>query len=496
MKLLSQSIAPLLVLIVGFYTYVADYDTPQALFWDENYHIVSAEKYLHGVFFMEPHPPLGKLLVAAGEALLDDNAPHPPLLSVNLASEVPAGFSFRGYRLMPVLCAWATALLFYGIIKLIVRNTLAALLLSSLYLFDNALLVHARAAMLDSILLFFVALAWWSILMLTQSRTSTCYVALLSILYGSAVGAAIATKVTGGILVVAGLYGLYHLYSADRKKCVVFIFGSLSAALLSFIIPWLVHFSLLTTINPDLEERGFYGASPTYQDILTKKRSFALSDIPIVVYDTISYMKHYEAGVPALNLCKEDELGSPPFLWPFGGSSINYRWERINELTRYLTLQINPVVWLCGLIGLICAGSFTITSVLIPGGLCLRQRALCIALLTSYAGYMSVMLLLPRVMYLYHYFIPLFFSLLLFALIIDEIGSRYSIKIQRTIVPIFLLITADAVFLAYLYMSPLTYYTPLTQEQFKSRQWLKLWNLRCADCSSQNGYAEPFSKND
>lgn len=43
------------------------------MFWDENYHIASAQKYLAGIMYMEPHPPLGKLFIALGEYLLNPN---------------------------------------------------------------------------------------------------------------------------------------------------------------------------------------------------------------------------------------------------------------------------------------------------------------------------------------------------------------------------------------------------------------------------------------
>ena len=41
---------------------------PPHIFWDENYHVTSAERYLEGVAQFEPHPPLGLMLIAAGEA--------------------------------------------------------------------------------------------------------------------------------------------------------------------------------------------------------------------------------------------------------------------------------------------------------------------------------------------------------------------------------------------------------------------------------------------
>ena len=44
-------------------------NVPQALIFDETYHIPSAQKYLNGVFYQENHPPIGKLLIAFGQLL-------------------------------------------------------------------------------------------------------------------------------------------------------------------------------------------------------------------------------------------------------------------------------------------------------------------------------------------------------------------------------------------------------------------------------------------
>ena len=61
------------VLTIAFFTYFHNYYEPSAVFWDENYHIASASKYLEGVMYMEPHPPLGKLFIALGEYALHPN---------------------------------------------------------------------------------------------------------------------------------------------------------------------------------------------------------------------------------------------------------------------------------------------------------------------------------------------------------------------------------------------------------------------------------------
>src|SRR4051794_39635298 len=72
-KLLSLVGFAFLILGLSHGTYFREYRLPTVTFWDESYHIPSAAKYLQGVFFMEPHPPLGKMLIAWGEKLLDAN---------------------------------------------------------------------------------------------------------------------------------------------------------------------------------------------------------------------------------------------------------------------------------------------------------------------------------------------------------------------------------------------------------------------------------------
>ncbi len=63
----------ILILLISYFTYFSGYYNPAKEFWDENYHIASAQKYIDGVAYMETHPPLGKLLIALGEVIKHPN---------------------------------------------------------------------------------------------------------------------------------------------------------------------------------------------------------------------------------------------------------------------------------------------------------------------------------------------------------------------------------------------------------------------------------------
>jgi len=188
------------VLIASYFTCFHGYAFPAAPFWDENYHIASAQKYLHGIFFMELHPPLGKLLIALGEWLLHPNAITSWFVSADYATNFPQGFSFAGYRLFPALCGWAVAPVLFAVAWRISRDAIVAACVAGLYVFDNALIVHVRGAMLEGQLLLFTALGVWLFFVLLdppEPRRATVWpwAAL-----GAAIALATATKLLGLIL--------------------------------------------------------------------------------------------------------------------------------------------------------------------------------------------------------------------------------------------------------------------------------------------------------
>jgi len=476
-----------LVIVFSFFSYVLNYTYPPYLFWDENYFLASAQKYLNGIFFMEPHPPLGKLFIAAGEWLLNANPIDNSFIGTDYATTLPPGFSFAGYRLFPVLFAWGSAPIFFLIMRLLTRNNLFALLLSFLYLFDNALIVHFRGAMLDSMMIFFVLLAVLAFLLLLEKKKFI----LSSLLFGTALAGIATTKILGLALLLL-IPALWLILRTQRHQWRTFLLWAGIPFCILYITIWQIHFSLALTVKPTLPNAGYYQASTSSKQILNDAKAGSLLAFPVMLQDSWKFLGHYEAGVPRLDLCKPGENGSPWFLWPFGGKSINYRWETPDSLRyQYLYLQVNPVIWAVGLLGVILSAVLLLASWISSPKMKLQEGYLLTIFLGIYLSYMYVMSTLDRVMYLYHYFIPLLFSFLLFALACREIKRIGNWRIGDSQKTIMLLGLATMIFFSYQLYRPLTYYEPMSHEQVQMRAVSDYWDLRCVGCPQKHPLVRP-----
>lgn len=475
---------------MSYFTYAHNYMHPSALFWDENYHIASAQKYLHGVHYMEMHPPLGKLLIAAGEALLRPNETSDFFADTNYGTgeKMPDNMSFAGYRLFPTIFAWMTALVMFGIFLTLTGNPLIATLLSFLYIFDNALIVHQRSAMLDAPLLFFFSLSILSFLLLLKHRKNPKVFLWLSMLFGLSFAGLATVKVSG--LITALLVPALVWLMRDNLKLVGK--GALCGAavfLITYVGVWQLHFALAHTPHPDLDDEGYFKASDTYKALIDEGKTANILYFPVMWRDSIRYFTEYQEGVPSLDLCKEGETGSNPLLWPLGARSINYRWETPEGTNyRYLYLQSNPVVWFAGVAGVLLALVLTIGSCILPVKNSLKRPVVLAVLLAMYGGYMFVMLNIDRVMYLYHYFPPLILSFVLLGVCLDEITHVCGVKLdeQKKLYGLMALCTLMVV--SFQFFRPLTYYAPLSDDQLKRRSLLKIWDLKCVNCDRNNGF--------
>lgn len=482
-----------LVLFLSYFTYVHNYHTPANFFWDENFHIPSAQRYMSDTFFMEPHPPLGKLLIALGEKIVGANELNDQMIHKDYERNVPEEFSFKGYRFFPAILSWLSAPLMFWIFVLIVKDWANATILSFLYVFDNAIIVHGRGAMLEPpmvflciamILLFLLMLRW-------KDRSRLFYTCAL--LYGISLGLVVATKVLGLIMILVVPALLIPLFPRIKQIAIFLAIVSISSVV-AYIGIWQIHFSLASTIDPDLPYSGYYKASDEYKEILAEGRNASLASFPVMWLDSMKFLKHYSGGVPDLDLCKPNENGSPFFFWPFGGRTISYRWETSdNNSHSYLYLVPNPIGWFAGLIGITIGAALILTSFLHPLKSRLKNRYLLMVFIGFYGSYMIAISQLDRVMYLYHYFIPLIFSFVLFGLVSVEIRTFGRWKISDYTRSMSLLVFGMLLFLSHELYRPLTYNLPLTNEQFQRREIIKIWAMRCPRCERGNYIVTPRS---
>lgn len=466
------------IVILSYFTYVHHYTTPPALYWDENYHIASAQKYLNNVYFMEQHPPLGKLLIALGEKLVDANDVDNQFLGTDYAQTLPAGFSFAGYRLFPVLFAWIAAPMLYLIFLMITRSSLSAFFLSFLYVFDNALIVHGRAAMLDAIMLTLcITMILLHFLILRWQDKKNLF-PLSSLLFGVTFGLLLTTKVLGLIMVLLVPVILWELRN-HWSKVAQFLALSLAGFLIAYIAVWQVHFSLGKTVVSTLPDNGYYQASQEYKDLIVAGKT----NFKVMLRDSLAFVKHYNGGVPQLDLTKPDENGSPFFFWPVGARSISYRWETPDGHSyQYLYLQVNPAVWILSLIGIFLGAALLACSQLVPMKEPLPYRKELLIWFSFYASYMIAVSQIHRVMYLYHYFLPLSFSFILFAYVFMSLKQLGVLKLTEERKRWLLLGMGAFIFFGFQFYRPLSYYEPLTDAQFERRAIFPLWELHCVNC--------------
>lgn len=480
----------IIVLITSYAVYVYGYDYPEAGFWDENYYIATAQKYLNGIFFLHEHPPLGHMLIALGEKLLHSNILSDQFIDVDKVKDFPPGFFFKGYRLFPVLCAGVTPLVFFGILLLLTKSHIFAFLLSLLYLFDNALIVHSRGAMLDAPLMLFISLTLLCFLLILRWQTTKTRLSIYSVGLGMSLALAITTKYPGAILILLIPALGWKLFKYPRQ-CLISMGIILSSFIITFALVWQISFGLMHKINPNSKNGGLYIKNNVYSEIILNKKYQSLLYLPKMLMASMEYSADINNHISPLNLCKNDENGSPTFFWPLGARSINYRWETTDGKSyRYLYLQANPIVWLVGLWGIIATTSLMLTSILFRLQKPIKNQFLMITFLALYWGYMLILTYLNRVMYLYHYFPALLFSFCLFALWIKEIKQFFDFALTRRIKVMVLSILAFLIMASYYFYSPLTYYRPLTDEQFRQRMIFPLWDLRCINCE-RTGFFKP-----
>ncbi|WP_020210228.1 phospholipid carrier-dependent glycosyltransferase [Gilvimarinus chinensis] len=466
---------------------------PNALFWDENYHIASAQKYIDGVMYMEPHPPLGKLLMAGSEAALGLNSDKDKSKFSNTDylrdHHMPeGGIHYFAYRLPSALLMAFAVLFFYGIVRRISDNPHLAFAFSFLLIFDNALVIHSRSAMLEGIQLFFILGAiYQTVRSITLKVHHNRAIRLTDYAWlGVWIGLTVSVKVNGAVLLLL----FVMLYGADRWDAIRnWRFGELiqrlavtvPSGVLPVIAVFFAIFYLHIGLGGTMPSHKNYDASREYKELIKNEQTWSAAAFSQGLKDNWQYMAKYADGVPRLDVCKEGENGSFAMNWPLGSKTINYRWSKHTTdgvtYVRYHNIVANPIIWFSVVAGIVLSTGLILSRFVYQNPV--KDTALfywICAFSGLYISYMIAILQIERVMYLYHYLVPLVFGIINLALIFQYVfydklqqGSRHTyINLGCYIALI------AAVFFLF---APFTFSWELTESQFEMRNWFNYWKL-------------------
>lgn len=389
----------------------------------------------------------------------------------------PRGFSFVGVRFFPVLFGTLSAPLFFFILYKLSRRPFISFLFSSLYLFENALIVQSRGALLESTQIFFILCALlYFLYTLELKKVSLKRYFVLGVLVGLGIAVKLNALVFLLLLPFLILYEKKYLFEKVFWGEVLLrgeIF--LAGTLIIYLGVFYIHIALGEKI---LDSRT-YLASGTYEKAMSENQEANPLYFPVAFKDNLAYAKQYEQSVPQYDPGKTVEDGSLPITWPFGDKSIRYLWEKDGKEVRYLYFQGNPLIWLTGFAGVILAFILIVSHLIFK--LEVKNKRIFFLITTLFSLYIlymvsSVWVFSFRVLYIYHYLIPLLFSLFLAFLIFIYIFEK-ALKRNNRRLYIGTVVFVFAIFFMYRFFSPLTYFQPLAGKEVFVRNWFSFWHL-------------------
>lgn len=295
-----------------------------------------------------------------------------------------------------------------------------AFFLSSLFLFNNGYLVHFRIAILDVFQIFFILCClYFFIRAIQKNKFSIFTYVLLSIFITLGVMVKINSLIT--ILFLPALF-IYqykkNIFAWDYKLLIKPILKKIGVFLVIFLVLswsiWYIHIGIGERVSD-----FHYNYSENYLKIIIDKQTWNPLNTFALIKENLEYSFNYNKTVAKLNYASEDNNGSYPLFWAFGHRTIRYlitTYDDDYKHGKYMFLIINPVIIIFTFLGIFLYFYNLYNSWINNFKDKERYFYLAHCCYFIYICYMLAMLRIDRVMYLYHYFIPLIFISLAFVI--------------------------------------------------------------------------------
>jgi dolichyl-phosphate-mannose--protein O-mannosyl transferase len=343
---------------------------PAELVFDEVHFVGQARHYLHGEFFLDPHPPLAKVIIAVG---------------IKLFGDVPWAWRI-GVATMGTILSGVTYLL--G--RRMFRSRLAAAFAAIFILSDGFFLVDSRIAVIDIVYLTFAAISYLLMFRFIQTPEWRAR-RLLLVFLGISLGLCLGSKlyVPGVTFLLATGFVAFTLARPEAANAApasttergqriagaVLMLGGISAVF--YIACFLPHYYL-----------GWWGG---------------ISDLFHYYKDVMWYEKSVSTAT--------HPYASPWWSWPLMLRPVAY-WQDFKDLGPVATIwgAGNPILWW----GVIPA--MAITAVRAMERPDLTRTFLVIAYLANYVIWIPI----GRILFLYHYMPSVFIGYLALASILAD----------------------------------------------------------------------------
>jgi dolichyl-phosphate-mannose--protein O-mannosyl transferase len=425
---------------------------PANVVFDEVYFGNFSNFYIHSQFFHDVHPPLGKIIMAIIANLSEYDG------SINFHN-CPTGYPIPDYVQLRITPATFSALcypLLYLSMRFMNFGYISSLTGTICALFDTSMATEGRHILSDGLLHFFTCfhICVLSFTLSIPARRRRFW--RWHVLTGITLGCACSCKNTAWGLIAFDA-GCYSFVLSD---CLVFGFFEYFIELLCFGLPlgmlclstyfaiFSLHFVLLPYSGPDdryLQESMRTQLVPKSAAGLFARR---LRGPGLFVRGFILSLQMHRGN---MGIQQFHDSQSFPRHWPVLGSISVFFWS---QGSREIRCFGNAIVYYCALLG-IAAMPFAF------------RRSNCIKIALGYAFCYFPFYLIPRVLYLYHYIIPLMFGCMAF-------GAALEIYIPVRFRGVVFVAAVAAAGFGYWLWSPYVYGTQMHDRAIMdwSRNWI------------------------
>src|SRR3989338_307248 len=385
---------------------------PPDLIFDEGAHTSFASYYAHRKPFFDNQPPLVPIIFSA--ALWGKNVPLVPMRDI---ASPQCSFPYQPLRTLIAVAGSLLAVVIFFIAALLYHNIWFATLSALFVVFDNALIVYSRTILPETLLLLFGfsgILCW---ILSDQAKHETNenmrgeqkhWLVVWGLFLIAAVLWALAAslKLTGlGFLLTASLFLLY------RKQ-----YAKLIAAWAMFALVYSAVFFIFFSTIKDSTIPYTHFRNQAIQKIDFSTPKTMKNFIPF-------FIQHHRATIAAHPEVPTDPA-IYPLQWPLYHRSIGF-WGKSNS--ERINISGNMVIWIS-----------TTLAVLIVLVVRIFQKTRMIntnELMLPIVGYLAnyvPFLLVPRALYLYHYFAALIFGFLLLPALVQFFAGLANDVQQKT----------------------------------------------------------------